>query len=207
MPEAPRAEHVLECKTHNARSFKELEKKGVRAAKPAHFAQMQVYMDATGIHRSLYLAACKDDDALYAERIAYDPAFAIGLVARVERVVQAPRPPAKAYEDPTSKAAFACHWCPARPVCHEGAFARFNCRTCLHATPLVEASDAAPWHCGRFDKRLTVDEQRRGCPAHLYVPDLVPGEQVDCDDERGIVVYRLGDGRVWADGAGLGSAA
>ena len=49
--EAPVAEHVLEFKTHNDRSFKELQKKGVEQAKPGHFAQVQLYMHYTGIAR------------------------------------------------------------------------------------------------------------------------------------------------------------
>ncbi len=41
IPEAPKTWHVLEFKTHNARSFKKLEKDGVLKSKPQHFSQMQ----------------------------------------------------------------------------------------------------------------------------------------------------------------------
>ena len=33
---------------------------------------------------------------------------------------------------------------------------------------------------------------------HLFVPDLVPGEQIDAADDR--VSYRMPDGSVWIDG-------
>ena len=39
------------------------------------------------------------------------------------------------------------------------------------------------------------------CPAHLFLPALVPGEQVDSDPEAETVTYRMRDGTVWVDGA------
>ena len=41
-------------------------------------------------------------------------------------------------------------------------------------------------------------EQEAGCAAHLYIPDLVPGEQVDAGEDW--VSYRLPDGSAWRDG-------
>jgi hypothetical protein len=43
-PEALKTWAILEAKTHNSKSFKQLEKKGVLESKPRHYAQMQVYM-------------------------------------------------------------------------------------------------------------------------------------------------------------------
>ncbi|WP_018261909.1 PD-(D/E)XK nuclease family protein [Methylobacterium sp. WSM2598] len=202
VPDAPRTTHVLECKTHNDKSFRELLKDGVAKSKPGHFAQMQFYMHFTSLTRALYVAVNKNDDQLYAERVRYDAAAALQLVARAERIVRAERPPAKLHADPSAREAYACGWCPARKVCHEGAWARVNCRTCLHATPVVDEGDAGRWHCARYDLNLTPDEQRRGCPSHRYVPDLVPGEQLDVDEEGETISYRLADGSLWTDGAG-----
>ncbi len=201
VPDAPRTTHVLECKTHNDRSFKALLKDGVAQSKPGHASQMQFYMHFTGLPRALYVAVNKNDDQLYAERVRYDATAALQLVARAERIIQADQPPAKLHEDPAAKAAFACGWCPARAVCHDGAWARTNCRTCLHATPVVDEGASGRWHCARHDRTLTPDEQRRGCDRHLYVPGLVPGEQVDVDEARETVTYRLADGSAWVDGA------
>ncbi|MBL4557300.1 MAG: hypothetical protein JKP98_09850 [Rhodobacteraceae bacterium] len=58
--EAPKTWHVVEFKTHSAKSFAELVAKGVANAKPQHAAQMQIYMHLTGITRALYVAVCKD---------------------------------------------------------------------------------------------------------------------------------------------------
>ena len=56
LPEAPKTWHVLEFKTHSAKSFNDLAAKGVRGSKPQHFAQMQTYMHLTGLTRAMYVA-------------------------------------------------------------------------------------------------------------------------------------------------------
>lgn len=196
LKEAPSAVHVVECKSHNDRSFKDLLKKGLREGKPDHFAQVQLYMHGTGIYRAVYLAANKNDDAVHVERVAYDPTFCLALVARIERIVAMPRPPVRLHEDPTSKAAFACQWCPARAICHEGAFARRNCRTCLSSTP----ADGPRWSCERHSRRLSYPDMQAGCSSQRFIPDLVPGEQTDAGEDGSWVAYRMADGAVWVDG-------
>ena len=90
-------------------------------------------------------------------------------------------------------------FCKHHAVCHDGAWARVSCRTCLHSSP--EMGGDANWSCARWSKPLGVDEQKAACPAHLYIPALVPGEQVDCDEENETITYRLRSGRMWTDGA------
>lgn len=197
LAEAPAARHVLEFKTHNDKSFKELVKKGVKAAKPAHWRQMNGYMHLTGIARAFYLAHNKNTDELHGERVEYDPVEAAQMMARAERIVTSDTPPPKLHEDPTAKAAFACAWCPARGVCHEREFARTNCRTCLHATANITTGG---WDCAWHGRELSDEDQRAGCSAHLYIPDLVPGEQIDADANAATVTYRMPDGSLWVDG-------
>lgn len=199
VPEAPKKRHVLECKSHNDKSFRELLKEGVAASKPGHFAQMQFYMHHSGLDRALYISVNKNDDALYAERVRYDAALARRLVARAERVLRADVPPPKLHADPMTQAAYVCGWCPSRGVCHESAFARAHCRTCLHATPVIDGREDGAWRCERFGLDLTFAEQMRGCDFHLYIPALVPGAQIDVDEAGEQVTYRLDDGRVWID--------
>ena len=80
--EAPKTWYIVEFKTHSAKSFAELVAKGVALAKPQHAAQMQVYMHLTGITRALYVAVCKDTDALHIERVPADPAMGERLLER-----------------------------------------------------------------------------------------------------------------------------
>ena len=189
--EAPKTWHVVEFKTHSAKSFRELVAKGVAQAKPQHWAQMQVYMAMTGITRALYLAVCKDDDDLHIERVRADADAAERLLAKAARIIFAARPPSKISEDPTW---WECRFCDHRAVCHEGAAAAATCRTCLHATPVDGG-----WSCARWQAFLELDAQREGCTKHLFIPDLVPGEVVDAGDDH--VVYRLADGATWINGA------
>lgn len=190
VPGAPVFEHVVEAKSHNKKSYDALVKGGGVKSKPDHHAQCQLYMHATGIQRCVYIAECKDDGRQHVERVAYDPTFAITREAQLERIVFAPRPPPR-------NEGFWCDWCNHRGVCLDKQFARVNCRTCIHSEP----GDDASWRCVRFDRDLDYRAMQAGCPAHRFVPDLVPGEQVDVRGDD-TVVYRLHDGSTWEDGEG-----
>ena len=107
---------------------------------------------------------------------------------------QAAEPPAKLHDDPASKMAWVCNYCPAFAQCHGGQFAPRSCRTCIHSTPVDGG-----WHCEHHGA-LDAEAQRKGCSLHLYIPALVPGEQIDADPETGTVTYRMADGATWIDG-------
>lgn len=196
--EAPKARHVFEAKTHNAKSFKALMTSGVAAAKPRHYAQMQGYMHLMGIDRAAYFAVEKDTDQIHLERVRYDPTAAVMLMAKAERIVSTERPPAKLHENPGARMAFDCRYCPALAGCHRGAWARRNCRTCLHVTPSLDGADGE-WWCERNRIVLGVEAQRVGCGAHRFLPDLVPGRQIDADPEAETVTYDLAAGGTWVD--------
>lgn len=198
LPEAPKTWHVGEMKSHNLKSFTALKKDGVRKSKPLHFCQIQTYMHLRSRDRGIYLAVCKDNDELYAERVELDSVYVMRMLARAQRIIESNEPPAKLHDDPDHKMAFACGWCKHRGICHDGVMPRANCRTCLYSTPEDEGS----WSCARFSKPLSADEQAAGCPAHLYLPGLVDGEQVDCDEDAETITYKMRDGTVWTDGDG-----
>lgn len=189
--EAPKTPHLLECKTHNTKSFEQLKKHGVAIAKPEHVDQMQAYMHLKGLTRGYYLAKCKDTDELHSERIEYNAAHALALMAKAERIRDASAPAARI----GTADSFACRFCSSHPICHVGTMALRNCRTCLHSTPVANGS----WHCDRHDRTLYMEDQRAGCPNHLYLPGLVPGAPVDADEEAEQVTYVLPDGRTWVD--------
>lgn len=196
--EAPKTQHLLECKTHNAKSFAQLKQHGVAVSKPEHVAQMQVYMHLKGLTRAFYLAKHKDTDELHAERVHYDAAQAMALMAKAERIRNAETAPARISDDPNYFLCTAFN-CASYDICHGGGFALRNCRTCLHA----QIVDQGRWLCNRHERLLSVEDQRAGCPNHLYLPSLVPGEQVDADESHETVTYRMPDGSGWTDGAHL----
>lgn len=197
LPEAPKTLHVAETKSHNNKSFNDLIKKKLLLAKPDHYAQCQLYCHAENLTRCFYYAVNKDTDERYAERIEYDHAFAMRLETKVDRIVKTSQAPARLFEDVTSKAAFPCSWCPARPQCHEGEWARKNCRTCLSS----EFLPGAVVKCALWGRELDYKEQQAGCRQHLFLPSLVPGEQVDANEAERWVKYKLADGSEWVNGA------
>lgn len=194
LPEAPKTWHVGEIKSHNLKNFTALKKDGVKASKPLHYAQMQTYMHARGRERAIYLAVCKDNDELYTERVNYDAEYCLRLMAKADRIIHAHDAPARLSNKPDF---YACGWCRHKPACHDGAWPRSNCRTCLYSSP----EEGGSWSCARFSKPLSLDEQKAGCSAHLFLPALVPGEQIDSDEAAETVTYKLRNGRTWVDGA------
>jgi hypothetical protein len=189
--EAPKAWHVCEFKTHSAKSFAALARDGVEKSKPQHWAQMQVYMHLAGIERAFYLAVNKDTDDLYQERVKHDAEAGIRLLARAERIIASAQPPARISQDP---AWFQCRFCDHAAVCHGEAMPERHCRSCLHSTSVAEGE----WSCARHRHGLSREAQREGCSAHLYIPGLVHGEQIDAGEDW--VSYRLPDGTAWRDG-------
>lgn len=189
--EAPKTWHVVEMKTHSEKSFSDLKKNGVEKSKPEHFSQCQIYMHLAGLERAFYIAVNKNTDELYSERLHHDEAAALRLLAKASRIIDAAEPPSRISEDP---AFYLCRWCSYHDICHGTEFAARNCRTCLHSTPV----DQGQWDCARWGKVLTDQEQREGCPTHLYIPALVFGNQVDAAEDG--VKYEMPDGSEWWDG-------
>lgn len=168
VPESPNKRHVLEIKTHSLRSFNDLTAKGVEKSKPQHFAQMQTYMAAFDVDRALYVAVCKDNDALHIERIKHDPAVSRWCIDRAQRIVFDNRLPAPVSNLPTW---YQCKFCPASDICHKAAPPEgSNCRMCQHSSAL----EGGAWHCSRWDCEIPTDAQRAGCERFVLHPDIVP---------------------------------
>jgi hypothetical protein len=177
VPEAPKKRHIAEFKTHSAKSFADLEKKGVADSKPEHWVQMQLYMHGTKIDRALYLAVCKDDDRIYTERINYDQAAAEKAIERGRRLALSDRMPEPISTDPSW---YQCKFCDAYKFCHETKTTEHvNCRTCALATAMPDST----WHCAKWDAVIPLDSQRTGCKSHVLHPDLVPWQRKDGPDE------------------------
>ena len=169
VPGAEKTRHIAEYKTHAKKSFEDLEKKGVQASKPMHWAQMQVYMLGTKIERALYVAVCKNDDRLYTERVKYDAEAAKNLLDRGRRIATTERIPAPISTDASW---YQCKFCPAHSFCHKEQLTQHvNCRTCAQSTP----EDDGTWSCARWEsKNIPGDFQKTGCDSHVLHPDLVP---------------------------------
>lgn len=194
-PEAPKTWAVLECKTHNVKSFNDLLKNGVVDSKFQHYAQMQLYMGLTNLDRALYLAVCKDTDAIYSEWVHFDQVDFDTLIKRAETIIAATEPPARVSEDP---AHWVCKMCSFYSLCHQERVAEVNCRTCCHSTPVEEGA----WRCESKSVGIDGDVQRKGCDAHLMLPALVPFA-TPIDSGPDFVEYKHnGTGKTFKNGAG-----
>lgn len=191
LPEAPKTWHVAEFKTHGEKSFAELKKRGVKEAKPLHYAQMQVYMGLGGLERAFYMAVNKNTDELYAERVRIDKDEGLRLVAKAERVIRATTAPDRiaATED-----FYKCKFCSHAAVCWGKAAPPRHCRSCVFS----EVVDGG-WKCGKGDFKISsVEDQKLGCPYHRYLPTFVPGRQVDAAKDGSWIRYAMPDGE-WTD--------
>lgn len=174
--------HLLEFKTHSAKSFADLKKKGVKAAKPTHFAQCQWYMGKMGLERALYLACSKDSDELYSERIEFDRVEFERIQAKAERIIFATEPPAKLSNDPKF---YLCNWCNFNGICHGHQVPAVSCRSCVHSTPERTPETEGRWSCAKAgpDSSIPVEAQRTGCGQHLPLPFLLTyADAVDAGD-------------------------
>jgi hypothetical protein len=201
LPEAPATWHVLEFKTHNARSFAELKAKGVREAKPMHWAQMQTYMGLTGIERAMYIAENKDTSELYSERVAFDAVEFERLRQRALAIIESPEPPPRLSSDP---AWWQCKTCAMHGICHGEQAPLVNCRTCAHSTPVMDGDGG--WKCELRNTFIDIGRQHQGCAGHRYIPILLEniGRQVDVREEldgNAAVRYRRADGGEFVNGA------
>ena len=179
LEEGPKTWAVFECKTANAKTFKEVTAKGVKAANPRHYAQVQMYMGLTGMTRAAYFVVNKDTDEISHERIEFDKEAFTALVRRAEGIVSAAEPPVRVSDDP---AWYGCRFCPFREVCHGVIVPNATCRSCAHSTPVASGA----WKCEKFDAEIPEDAQREGCDEHRFIPVLLEhvAELVDVSDER-----------------------
>lgn len=188
LPEAPKAWHVVEYKTHSDSSFRKLEKEGVRKAKPMHYTQMQVYMGKTGLDRALYVAVDKDDDSLYTERVEFDKAHFEMQMRRAKRIIDTATPERCANRPDD----FRCKMCPCSDLCwHKSncfvdATLKPECRNCCHASADTE-HDGAAWTCNRGHSCCVGG----CCEEHIWLPCFVKAEIADGSPVS--VLYKSGE--------------
>lgn len=191
--EAPMKPHILEFKTHNDKSFKEIQKKGVKEAKPTHWAQMQIYMHGSTqlgkkqIERAYYLAVNKNDDQLYGERIKYDRQAAELLLQKAARIIVAETPLSRISDRPNW---FVCLQCDYRNICHLDKVAMPSCRTCVHSQA---DTTLGGWNCIATLQTLDYQKQINGCGQHLYIPELIPYAKLKDSDGFNYAIYEMGN--------------
>lgn len=148
-----------EYKTHGQKSFDELVNKGLAAAKPEHYQQMQVYMTKRGIKLGLYMAVNKNTDELKLFWVIAAPMVGAGLLGKAHDVITAPLPPMRINNSPSW---FKCRFCDHRGVCHMGEPMEVTCRSCAFSKPIEDGQ----WYCSNWQSVIPYEHTKTGCPLH-----------------------------------------
>ena len=192
--ECPTTHCVAEFKTHGDKSYKKLEQDGVKKSKPQHYSQMQLYMHWSGMRKAFYLAVNKNTDELYGEFVDYDADHAEQLVSKASRIIATDTAPARMTDDPTY---YECKRCDAYFTCHSDATGAVNCRTCIHGKPV----EGGKWQCNFHNKPISTAEQRKACPDHVFLPDMIPyAKPVDANPTENWVEYETTTGEKFKNG-------
>lgn len=211
VPEAPKTWHVLEFKTHNAKSFTKLIKQEVEKAHPKHYAQMMTYMHLSGMKRALYVAVNKDTEELYTERIRYDKALAEAMMDRAERIIFSTTPPERIAN---RQDYYLCKWCDAQKLCWGTEppdpalpVSVLSCRQCCHATPSSEG-DTGVWTCEKLQKSLLCADKVTKCEHHLILPGFLASHEATNHGHDGngndYICFLHSEWGKWTHGRGKG---
>lgn len=168
---ATKTPHVLEIKTHNHKSFAQLQKSGVENAKTQHYAQLQLYMVGSGINDGIYYAVNKDDDSIHVERVKVNKELVANLIARAIRVVEDNRlPPPKG--DITW---WECKMCEMYQVCHGSKKDKGindivqHCRACEYGSAI---SGSTEWSCKYHNGNVPAEYHADGCKSFVPLSEL-----------------------------------
>lgn len=147
---------LLECKTHNTKSFCKYISEGLHKSKPMHYDQMCGYGWKMDLHYGIYFPENKNDDEIKVSVVRLDHQRGMQLERKAEEIITAKEPPPKISENP---AFFNCKFCEAVDICHKGKIPLKNCRSCRLSTPVENAE----WHCSRFNSNIPNEYISVGC--------------------------------------------
>lgn len=167
IPDDPNTHFLTEFKTHSDKSFTLLQKEGVKIAKFEHYVQMQMYMHKMNLSVALYMAVNKNNDELHAEIIEYDKDVAPNYIKKAYFIVQEVEAPKRISNN---SAWYECKFCDYRSICHGKDVPSVNCRTCYHATPLIDGSKK--WRCNLHNLDLTSEQQLLACDKYHLNPQI-----------------------------------
>lgn len=162
-------EALIECKTHNEKSFLKLKKDGVIESKPEHYTQMCIYMHHFNLQCGFYFATNKNNDELYVEIVPANPDHAKFYNERAGDIIAARVPPLRISKSPSF---FECSWCDFKALCHKQKNVDYGihrgCRTCEHSQPAAEGL----WLCNKYNYVLTKENQIAGCTSHELIKEI-----------------------------------
>lgn len=190
--------HVWECKVVNELKFKKLatlksknEDEALKNWDYVYYAQAQIYMHFFDAPRHYLTVASPGVRDIISVHTTYVREEAEMFIEKARRVIFSPKPAGKISQD---AAWHECKYCTFHGICHEDEMPRQkSCRTCLHSTPMKTGG----WKCELRNIDLDINAQQKGCEEHLFIPNLIPGEQINAGPNW--VEYKMKNGAVWID--------
>ncbi len=149
--------YLLEFKTSaTGAGFTSSVEKGVKRAKPRHWAQMCVYGYLKNLKRALYLIINKNDDDFHPEIVELDHAYGKELIDKAASIICSQEPPNRISQ---SASFHVCKTCAFRDICFDGVKPEKNCRSCYYARPMADAQ----WLCSNFSETIPSEFVKNGC--------------------------------------------
>lgn len=142
--------------------FNSVADKGIRLAKPDHYAQMSQYGKHYQLRYGLYLIENKNDSDITIEIVPLDWNLGNQLEDQAQRLISAKYPPNKISENP---AYWECKGCHFNGICHEKEPVEKNCRSCRNAI----AVEAGEWFCNRHTGIIPKDFIPIGCNDYVSI--------------------------------------
>ena len=181
---------VFENKSANDKRFNKLVKMGdYEGWSRSYQWQLHCYMGCFGLTKALAVVLNKNTSEIYSEIVDFNPSIWEQAQEKAERIITSDAPPPGKSENdwqlklstPQYRDTYLGNRLP--PA--------VNCRNCKSSSPVMEGSEGA-WWCWRFNKELTVDEQKAGCRDHLWNPSLVKADFLPEESNDDVMAYQAG---------------
>ncbi|MEY2908812.1 MAG: hypothetical protein RLZZ602_1335 [Pseudomonadota bacterium] len=142
---------ILEIKSMNDKKWNAFRTQGIRNSHPIYYAQMQLLMGLSGIHRAWMVAYNKNNSVYHHEEVGFDYHYFRALSHTALSVVRGSS--AKRISD--NPQSFECRYCNYKPNCWPDGQAplavNVECQTCRHAKPTGKRQ----WLCTLHGSRAT----------------------------------------------------
>lgn len=208
--QAPKTWHVWEHKQTAENKLNKLaklkdengEKLALAEWDETYHSQAVLYMHYSDIDRHYLTDSTPGGRKTISCRTDKDPVKAKELITKAKRIINANEPPPGISDNPGW---YQCKWCSHQDVCHDDAVPEVNCRTCCHATPIIDGENGE-WRCARHNNLAIPEEfQRVGCEDHVFIPALIHwAKTIDASPDDNWVEYELPTKVRFRNGSGKG---
>ena len=171
-PKNPEEVMLLEVKSANNNRFNELQQGESYEQWSSNYAiQIQCYMAALNLSRTLVVVYNKNDSGLYTEIIDIREGVLDEMKQKARQIILARTPPESPYSSTDYRIKKFMSAKEQAVYNLEQLPDNVNCRNCKHSEPVLEGDGG--WRCNKFNKAIDEETQRQGCDDHIWLPALV----------------------------------